>query len=75
MSKASKRALQWAIDRKGGDRELADAIGTTTQHVRYWLTKAKRGVGAEFVLPIERETGISRHSLRPDLYPKEDVAA
>jgi DNA-binding transcriptional regulator YdaS (Cro superfamily) len=73
-AKASRRALKWAIDRAGGERELADAISTTTQHVRFWLTKANKGVGAEYVLPIERATGISRNSLRPDLYPREDAA-
>lgn len=71
MSKASRRALQWAIDRAGGENALADAIGTTRQHIIYWRDKAKGGVGAEYVLPIERATGISRHSLRPDIYPRE----
>ena len=30
-----------------------------------------RGVPAERVLEIERVHGISRHELRPDLYPRE----
>lgn len=30
---------------------------------------------AEYVLATERATGISRHDLRPDLYPREDAAA
>lgn len=50
---------------------MADRIGTRQQMVSYWLTKSKRGVPAEFVLPIERETGITREELRPDLWPAE----
>ena len=29
----------------------------------------------EFVLSIERETGVSRHELRPDLYPPAEARA
>lgn len=29
---------------------------------------------AEWVLPLERATGISRHRLRPDLYPLQEPA-
>ncbi|MCG9054743.1 helix-turn-helix domain-containing protein [Laribacter hongkongensis] len=39
------------------------------QHISYWKKSEK--VPAEYVLSIERETGVSRHELRPDLYPKE----
>ena len=67
----SKEALKRACDLAGGQKPLADRIGTRQQMVSYWLTKSKRGVPAEFVLPIERETGISREELRPDLWPAE----
>jgi DNA-binding transcriptional regulator YdaS (Cro superfamily) len=53
---------------------LADRIGTTQSQVWYWLERSKRGVPGEFVLPIERETGVTRHELRPDLYPVEATA-
>ena len=64
-------ALKLACERAGGQNRLAKLIGTTQGQVWYWLTKSKRGVPAEFVLPIERETGVSRSALRPDLFPEE----
>ena len=49
---------------------LAKKIGVTYQAVRKW---ERYGVPAERVLAIEAATGhrVSRHDLRPDLYPKE----
>lgn len=35
----------------------------------------KKPCWAEDVLLLERETGISRHDLRPDLYPREESPA
>ena len=71
---SSTEALKRACDIAGGQKPLADRIGTTQQQVWYWLTRSRRGVKAEFVLPIERETGVSRHELRPDLYPISEGA-
>lgn len=68
---SSTEALKRACDAAGGQKPLADLIGTTQSQVWYWLTRSKRGVPAEFVLPIERETGVSRSELRPDLWPAE----
>jgi DNA-binding transcriptional regulator YdaS (Cro superfamily) len=62
-------ALKLACERAGGQAKLARRIGTTQGQIWYWLTKSKRGVPAEFVLPIERETAVSRSDLRPDLFP------
>lgn len=67
----ANEALKRACELAGGQKPLADRIGTTQSQVWYWLTKSKRGVAAEFVLPIERETGVSRNALRPDLYPAD----
>lgn len=64
-----KSALQHACEAAGGQKSLAARIGTTQSMVWYWLARAKRGVPGEFVLPIEAATGISRHELRPDIYP------
>lgn len=63
-------ALQKAVDVFGSQAALAAAIGKQQQHVQYWL---KTKVPAEHVIPIERATGgkVSRHDLRPDLYPVE----
>lgn len=62
-------ALERAVEICGGQRALADKIGTSQQQVWYWLRKNGRGLPAEYVLTVERVTGISRHILRPDLYP------
>lgn len=52
----------------GSQKALADAVGLTEQAISKW----KRGrVPAERVLAVESATGgkVSRHDLRPDLYP------
>jgi DNA-binding transcriptional regulator YdaS (Cro superfamily) len=64
-------ALKRACAASGGQKPLAERIGTTQSMIWYWLERAKKGVPGEFVIPIEQATGISRHDLRPDLYPKE----
>ena len=67
----SNEALMRACDLAGGQAELARRIGTRQSLVWYWLNSSKRGVPAEFVLSIERETGVSRSELRPDLWPAD----
>lgn len=64
-------AIGKAIDIAGGQRALADEIGTSQAQVWFWLHKSKKGVAAEFVLPIESVTGVSKSELRPDIYPKK----
>lgn len=67
----SNDALREACAIAGGQKPLADLIGTTQSQVWYWLERSKKGVPGEFVLSIERATGVSRFRLRPDLYPLE----
>lgn len=67
----SREALRRACTVAGGQKPLADQIGTTQSQVWYWLQRSKKGVPGEYVLPIERATGVSRSELRPDLYPPE----
>ena len=52
--------------------ELARRIGVSRQMVSQWI-HGIRQVAAERVLTIERETDgkVSRHELRPDIYPRE----
>lgn len=68
-------ALQRAIEVVGTQVALAAAIGVTAQAVNQWLTKGR--IPAERVLEIERATEgrVSRHDLRPDLYPRQEQAA
>jgi DNA-binding transcriptional regulator YdaS (Cro superfamily) len=71
----STEALKRACKLAGGQKPLADRIGTTQSQVWYWLTRSKKGVPAEFVMPIEEATGVSRSELRPDLWPLEEARA
>ena len=71
----SNEALKRACETAGGQKPLAERIGTTQSQVWYWLERSKKGVPAEFVLLIEKETGVSRSELRPDLWPSEEARA
>lgn len=66
-------AIGRAIKAAGGPRKLASLIGIRYQAVQNWVVRRK--VPGERVLRIEQLTGVSRHELRPDLYPIESVAA
>lgn len=54
----------------GSEAALADVVGVKQPSVNYILNKAER-VPAEWCIPLERGTNgrITRHQLRPDLYP------
>ena len=54
---------------------LAKVVGRTPQAVSEIVRQGKK-VPAEWCLPIEEATGgkITRHDLRPDLYPHEGAA-
>lgn len=51
--------------------DLARNAGVDKATVTRW---AKKSIPAERVLEIERLTGISRHKLRPDIYPPMEAA-
>ena len=53
-------------------REFAQAIGVSEQRLQKWR---RTKIPAELVLNIEARTGVSRHELRPDLYPRDEAAA
>ena len=58
--------LERAISEAGSGVALARIAGVTPMAVSYWKV---RGVPAHQVLRIESATGVSRHELRPDIYP------
>jgi DNA-binding transcriptional regulator YdaS (Cro superfamily) len=69
MGDMSKKALLRACAAVGGQTALARALGLSSQGtVSSWLA---RGLPAERVLAVEAASGVSRHLLRPDLYPVE----
>ena len=63
--------LQRAVDLAGGQTALAKRIGKTQGHISKWLQRDF--IPPDVVLSIERATGISRHELRPDLYPAGEI--
>ena len=66
-------ALKRAITIASGQSALARLIGVKQAHIWNWLNKTRR-VPAEYVLRIEDATGVSRHDLRPDIYPPPATA-
>ena len=68
-----QNAAERAAAKAGGQSALARILGCTPQAVQRMCSTGK--VPAERVLAIEEATGVSRHDLRPDLYPKEKKPA
>lgn len=65
-----KAALKKALEIVGGPSALSRELRITSQAVSQW-----RRAPARQVLKIERITGVSRHELRPDFYPREHAEA
>ena len=63
-------ALQEAVKKAGGQKSLGDLLNTSQPRIWNWINRDKK-VPAEYVLRIEKLTGVSRHDLRPDLYPND----
>lgn len=61
--------IQRAAQLAGGQSALARKLGCTSQAVSKMCSTGR--VPAERVIAIEAATGVSRHELRPDLYPLE----
>ncbi|MBV4553085.1 helix-turn-helix domain-containing protein [Pseudomonas sp. SWRI102] len=68
----NENAAVRAAKEAGGQSALARILGCTPQAVQSMC--ASGNVPAGRVLAIEKATGVSRHELRPDLYPIESVA-
>lgn len=60
-------ALIHAVDVLGGQTATAKKLGVTQQAVQYWIRRGR--VPALKAIPLEVASGVSRHKLRPDLYP------
>ncbi|WP_446739759.1 YdaS family helix-turn-helix protein [Pseudomonas sp. YL2] len=68
-----QNAAERAAKAAGGQSALARVLGCTPQNVQRWCATGR--VPAERVIPVEQATGVSRHDLRPDLYPDESSKA
>lgn len=64
-----EQALQSAIDLAGGPTAVSVALGISHQAVLQWEKCPPLRV-----LEVERLSGVSRHRLRPDIYPPSDRA-
>lgn len=69
----NKTPLQKAITAIGLTR-LAEAVGVRPPTLHVWM-KSTGKVPAKHVIAVERATGISRHELRPDIYPLQNSEA
>jgi|TARA_R100000049_G_C1944690_1_gene89523 DNA-binding transcriptional regulator YdaS (Cro superfamily) len=65
-------ALEAAVEAAGTQAELARICEVSPTAVWKWIQSSKR-MPAEFVLRAEAATGVSRHALRPDIYPRETM--
>ncbi|MEJ6008655.1 transcriptional regulator [Novosphingobium aquae] len=61
-------ALEAAVKAMGSQQALADLCKVSQTAVWKWLQSSKR-LPAEHVLLVEGATSVSRHWLRPDIYP------
>ncbi len=63
-------ALKAAVTRAGSQSAMARLCGVSQTAVWKWIQSGKR-LPAEHCLVVERETGVSKHILRPDIYPAD----
>lgn len=72
MKKKPPSPVKRAIDLAGGPACVAQALGVSPQAIGKW----KKRLPAERVLALEELSGfrVSRHDLRPDIYPANDSA-
>lgn len=72
MSKreAMAEALYRAVQKAGGPSAVARSISIKPQAVSQWTVCPPIRV-----IELEALSGISRHELRPDIYPAAEVAA
>lgn len=64
-----QQSLNAALSIVGGPQALAIALGITSQAISQW-----KRVPASRVIAVEKATGVSRHVLRPDIYPRDEPA-
>lgn len=64
----TKNGLLKAIEIAGGQSGLAKLLGIKQGQISGWVRRDKKAPPPEYVLKIERLTGVSRHLLRPDVF-------
>ena len=63
-------ALKAARNTFPSEQAMADALGVSQPTIWRWLNQSKQ-MPAEYVLRTEDITGVARHHLRPDIYPRD----
>jgi DNA-binding transcriptional regulator YdaS (Cro superfamily) len=61
------KLLEWLDAERGRRIKLAAALSIVPHALSQW-----QRIPVEHVLKIERYTGVSRHDMRPDIYPREE---
>lgn len=61
-----RRAFRQAVGIAGGMTAMAKVCGVTRQSLYNWQRRGR--IPAEIAVKIERATGITRQTLRPDLF-------
>lgn len=64
--------LAAAIKAAGSQSAFGRLIGRNQSTIHDWLREGKP-LPAEYVLLVERETGIPKEVLRPDIYPDDSA--
>lgn len=72
-SLAPAEAFAEAVRLAGGQTATARALGVT-QGAIWQRLKGGKPAAEGWVLRLEAATGVSKHDLRPDLYPRETIA-
>ena len=67
-------AIARAVRKAGSQSAFGRIVGKTQSSVRQWLLAGQMPADDGLVLVVERETGVSRHELRPDIYPHDPAA-
>lgn len=62
-----------AVQMAGGQTAFAAIVGCTQGNI-WQLLQKQSPLSAQYVIAAEKATGVSRHDLRPDIYPREEAA-
>jgi len=68
--KTRYEALIACRDTAASDSQMARDLDVTQPRVWRWINQSKQMPG-EYVLLAEKLYGVSRHDLRPDIYPRD----
>ena len=71
---APSEVLRRAVQKAGGQTKFAEICECTQGNIWQLLQKGSP-LPAQYVLRVEAALDISRHELRPDLYPVEPARA